>query len=170
LGDSHVRGSEKLASILGNVFSVIGILKPNVNMGAINDYTYLKAEKLSKRDVIICGGASNVARNETNEGLIFIFKFVKLLTDTNVIVTSVPHRFDLQAESCVTKEVELFNRKCMCMYICICVCVCVCILPPKSIYNGVCWKILAVRLFRSLPTGVKGKELMLLMKKMLKVN
>jgi hypothetical protein len=28
-----------------------------------------------------------------------------------VIVTSVPHRFDFQAESCVNKEVELFNRK-----------------------------------------------------------
>jgi hypothetical protein len=81
LGDSHVRGClEKLASILGNVFSVLGISKPNVNMGAISDYMYLKAEKLPKRDVVItCGGASDVARNETNEGLRFIFKFVKLL-------------------------------------------------------------------------------------------
>jgi hypothetical protein len=26
-------------------------------------------------------------------------------------VTSVPHRFDLQADSCVNKDVELFNRK-----------------------------------------------------------
>jgi hypothetical protein len=33
LGDSHVRGcSEKLANILGNAFSVIGITKPNVNV------------------------------------------------------------------------------------------------------------------------------------------
>lgn len=101
LGDSHVRGcSEKLASILGNVFSVIAILKPNANMGAISDSTYLKAEKLSKRNVIICGGARDVARNETKEGLRFIFKFDKLLTNTDVIVTCVPHQFDLQAESC----------------------------------------------------------------------
>ncbi|MDR2829932.1 MAG: hypothetical protein LBB45_02670 [Methanobrevibacter sp.] len=104
--------SEKLASILGNEFSVIGISKPNATMGAISDFTYLKAEKLSIRDVvIICGGARDVARNETKEGLRFIFKFVKLLTNTNVIVTCVPHRFDLQAESYVNKEVELFNRK-----------------------------------------------------------
>jgi hypothetical protein len=113
LGDSHVRGcSEKLANTLGNGFTVMGISKPNANMSAIIDYRYLKTEKLSKNDaVIICGGTRDVARNETKEGLKKMSELVRFLSNTNVIVTCVPHRFDLQADSCVNKEVELFNRK-----------------------------------------------------------
>jgi hypothetical protein len=113
LGDSHTRGcSGKLTSIPGRGFTVIGISNPNANVSAIMDYKYLKTEKLSKNDVlIICGGARDVARNESEERLRKILEFIRFLSNTNVIVTSVPHRFDLQADSCVNKEVELFNRK-----------------------------------------------------------
>jgi hypothetical protein len=112
MGDSHVRGClGKLTSVLGSGFTVIGISKPNANVSAIIDYEYLKTEKLSKNDVIICGGSRDVARNESKEGLRKISDFVRFSSNTNVIVTSVPHRFDLQPDSCVNKEVELFNRK-----------------------------------------------------------
>jgi hypothetical protein len=78
LGDSHVRGClGKLTSILRNGFSLIGISKPNANVSAIVDYKYLKIEKLSKNDVIICGGARYVARNESKEGLRKISEFVR---------------------------------------------------------------------------------------------
>jgi hypothetical protein len=112
LGDSHTRGcSGKLTSILGSGFTIIGISKPNANVSAIIGYEYLKTEKLSKNDVIICRGSRDVARNESKEGLRKFSDFVRSSSNTNVIVTSVPHRFDLQADSCVNKEVELFNRK-----------------------------------------------------------
>jgi hypothetical protein len=113
LGDSHVRGcSEKLADILGSGFTVTGILKPNANMSAISDFRYLKTEKLSKSDVVIvCGGTRDVAKNESKEGLRKISQLAGFLNNTNVIVTCVPHRYDLQADSCVTTEVELFIRK-----------------------------------------------------------
>jgi hypothetical protein len=61
--------------------------------------------------VIFWFGARVVARNETKEGLEKIAELTGLLASTNVIVTCVPHRFDLKAESCINKEVELFNRK-----------------------------------------------------------
>jgi hypothetical protein len=61
--------------------------------------------------VVICGGAKDLAKNETKEGLRSILKLVRLLSNTNVIITGVPHRFDLQEKSCVNKEVKLFNRK-----------------------------------------------------------
>ncbi|PNF37075.1 hypothetical protein B7P43_G08093 [Cryptotermes secundus] len=83
-----------------------------MNVSNITDYKYIKAEKLSKRDVVIIwGGARDVARNETKEGLRSTVKLIRLLTKTNVIITCVPHRSDLQAESCVNKAVKLFNRK-----------------------------------------------------------
>jgi hypothetical protein len=111
LGDSHVRGcSEKWRSILGNAYSIIGISKPNAKIAAVIDYEYLKAENLTEKDVVICGGTKYVAKNETKEGLRSILKLVRLLSNTNVIITGVPHRFDLQEHSCVNKEVKLFNR------------------------------------------------------------
>jgi endonuclease IV len=81
-------------------------------VSSIIKYKYLKTEKLSKNDVVICCGvARDVGRNETKEGLKKVSELIRLLTNTNVIVTCIPHRFDLQAESCVNKEVEQFNRK-----------------------------------------------------------
>jgi hypothetical protein len=54
LGDSHERGcSEKLASILGKGCNVTGISKPSANMSTIFDSKFLKAEKLTKKDVVI---------------------------------------------------------------------------------------------------------------------
>jgi hypothetical protein len=97
LGDSHVRGcSEKLANILGNAFSVIRITKLNAKVSVITNSTNLKAEKLSKKGVvIICGGTRDVAKNETKEGLRSIAKFARRTVNTNVIMMCIPRCFDL---------------------------------------------------------------------------
>jgi hypothetical protein len=64
LGDSHVWGcSEKLANLLGNSWSVVGIMKPNATLSAITSSINLKPEKLTKKYVVIvCGGTRDVAR------------------------------------------------------------------------------------------------------------
>jgi len=71
LGDSHIRGcSEILGDLLGTSFSVIGITKQNANMKAVTNSINLKAEKLSRRDVVLlCCGTRDVAKNEINNGL-----------------------------------------------------------------------------------------------------
>ena len=113
LGDSHIRGcSEKLADLLGNSYSVIGITKPNANVSAIIDSINLKAENLTRKDVaVLCGGTRDVAKNEANIGLRHISQFANSTADTNVIVMCAPTCFDLQSSSCVSKEVDSFNRK-----------------------------------------------------------
>ena len=113
MGDSQICGcAEKLASILGSAYNVMGITKPNANLRAItNSYKQL-TENLTKKDVmIICGGTKDLTRNEAKEGLRTISKFAKLTSSTDVIVTRVPQRFDLQPTSCVIQEVIAFNRK-----------------------------------------------------------
>jgi hypothetical protein len=40
-----------------------------------------------------------------------ISELAEFLNNTNIIVTCIPRRYDLQADSCVNKEVESFNRK-----------------------------------------------------------
>jgi hypothetical protein len=113
LGDSHIRGcSEKLADLLGYSYSLIGITKPNANVKAVTDSFNLKAEKLTRKDVvIICGGNRDIAKNEANIGLRYISQFANSTADINVIVTCAPTRFDLQSSSCVNKEVASFKRK-----------------------------------------------------------
>jgi hypothetical protein len=65
-----------------------------------------------KKDVvIICSGTRDVAKKEAKDGLRILSEFAKHTLNTNVIVTCVPYRFDLQLSSCVNKEVESFNRK-----------------------------------------------------------
>jgi len=61
--------------------------------------------------VIVCGGTNNISRNETNKGLRHVTQFVQNKRNTNIILMNAPHRFDLEERSCVSKEVEVFNRK-----------------------------------------------------------
>ena len=44
-------------------------------------------------------------------GLSFVLHFVKNPEHTNVIFIDAHHRFDLEASSCVNKEINAFNRK-----------------------------------------------------------
>jgi len=104
--------SGKLSDILGSSYNIFGITKPNVNIKEITNSINLKTENLTKKDVvIICSGTRDVAKNEANDGLRTLSEFVKLTLNTNVIVMCVPHCFDLQPSLCVSKEVELLNRK-----------------------------------------------------------
>ena len=81
-------------------------------MKAIIDSANLKAEKLTKKAVVIlCGGTRDTAKNETNTGLSIISQYANSVVGTNMIVMCAPTRFDLQSTSCVNKEVALFNRK-----------------------------------------------------------
>jgi hypothetical protein len=61
--------------------------------------------------VVIWGGANDIAKNETNNGLTHITNFVKLRKHMNILLVGVPTRFDLSITSCVNSEVIAFNRK-----------------------------------------------------------
>jgi archaellum biogenesis ATPase FlaH len=108
LGDSQVLGcSDKLSDILGSSCNIFGVTKPNANIKAITNSINLKDENLTKKDVvIICSGTRDVTKNEAKDGLRSLSEFAKLTSKTKVIVTCVPHCFDLQPSSCINKEVE----------------------------------------------------------------
>jgi archaellum biogenesis ATPase FlaH len=81
-------------------------------MKEITNSINLKDENLTKKDVvIICSGTRDVAKTEANDVLRILSEFAKLTLNTNVTVMCVPHHFDLQPSSCISKEVELLNRK-----------------------------------------------------------
>lgn len=59
---------------------------------------------------MLWGEAKDVGRNETRDGLKQVQAFVKKNSHRNVTLMSVPHRFDVDTNSCVNSEIKLFNR------------------------------------------------------------
>jgi len=97
---------------LGCDFEVQGIVKPGVNTEIIVNTSPKITRKLTKKDVVVVlGGTRDVGRNETKKGLHQMKNFVSNHNQTNVIVMSVPCRYDLAPKSCVNDEVKVYNRK-----------------------------------------------------------
>jgi len=83
LGGSSVRGcSDKLSHLLGSLYNIFWITKPNANIKEITQSINLKDENLTKKDaVIICGGTRDIAKNEANDVLrtLSVFDLPRLL-------------------------------------------------------------------------------------------
>ncbi|PNF14606.1 hypothetical protein B7P43_G13104 [Cryptotermes secundus] len=113
LGDSHSRGiAAEIKYALGNDFEVNGTVMPGARLENIIKLSEERISTLDKKDaVIIWAGSNDIGKNETNKGLNHLKNFVINRQNTNIILITAPHRFDLQESSCVNKEVEVFNRK-----------------------------------------------------------
>jgi hypothetical protein len=57
------------------------------------------------------GGPQDVAKNETEVGLHLLKKFVDRQKHINLVVMSVPHRYDSEIQLCVNSEIKVFYRK-----------------------------------------------------------
>jgi hypothetical protein len=112
-GESHAKGYlEKISSVLGIAFDVIGIVKPNSDLETVTSFVKSDIKQLTKNDdVIVCGGSTNIARNNSNKGFHSLSHFVHKISNTNVIIMDVPNRFDLAAFSCVNEEVKVFSSR-----------------------------------------------------------
>jgi ribosomal silencing factor RsfS len=67
---------------------------------------------LNKRDVIVfSAGANDVCRNNANEALMMIIKFIQNNRNTNIMVLGISHRHHLVEYSCVNKAIQVFSNK-----------------------------------------------------------
>jgi hypothetical protein len=57
------------------------------------------------------GGSNDIAKNNASTGMKHLLDLVINATQTNIILMSAPHRFDLMETSCVNQEIEKFNNK-----------------------------------------------------------
>jgi len=104
--------ASELIRNLGSAFEVIGHMRPGSGMKVVTELANQEITTLTKKDmVVVWGGANDIARNEANNALIHIINSVKSRKHTNVLLVSVPTRFDLILTSCVNKEVIKYNRK-----------------------------------------------------------
>ena len=113
IGDSHAKGcAANIKHILGNTDEVTGYVSPGAKLENITTKASKEITELTKKDtVVIWGGTNDIAKNESEKGLLHLSKFVELYKNTNVTIVSAPRRHDLAITSCVNVEVDKFNRK-----------------------------------------------------------
>jgi hypothetical protein len=111
MGNSHMKGyaSELVVYRLDNKFEVMGAVMPGARIQNIVQLCDQEVNSLTM--VILWGGSNHVAKNETMNGLRHLRKFVNKEKNTNLILITAPHRFDLMDLSCVNEEIKVFNRK-----------------------------------------------------------
>jgi predicted phosphodiesterase len=113
IGDSHRREcASNVKYNLENDFEVQGVINSGAGLKEITNSVKNEIKLLTKKDVaVVWGGTSEVGKNETINGLNQIKEFIKKNNHTNIIQMCVRHRFDLQENSCVNNEIEVFNRR-----------------------------------------------------------
>jgi hypothetical protein len=121
IGDSHARNcAAELHHRLGKKCAVSGYVKPGAGMEVIVQSWKEEIEKLSGEDIVVVwGGSNDIGKQNPQEALSQVCKFVDRSQDVHVIVMSAPHRHDLMPSSCVKVEVARFNcllRKRMKLY------------------------------------------------------
>jgi hypothetical protein len=113
VGDSHLRRSAiRIGAYLGNKFKVCGMIKPGASIVDMVIKSGMNYMCLIKKDVIVfLGGSNDVYRNNSVTALMQVVKFCEVVNNTNIIVLDIPHRYDLENNSTVNKEIQTFNRK-----------------------------------------------------------
>jgi hypothetical protein len=113
IGDSHARWiASEIQLNLYDDFEIQSIIKTGSHLVAIMYTVNRDTGALTKQNaVVIWGGIRDISRNESQKGLCQLRNFVERHIQTNVLVVNVPNIFDLEAHSCVSYEVNGFNRK-----------------------------------------------------------
>jgi hypothetical protein len=113
VGDSHTRGlASNLKHNLSNNFDLNGFVKPGADINTITSSITEDAKHLTFNDILVFwGGANDVSKNNSQDGLKSLTKLVKVHSNTNIILMCVPYHHDLPDWSCVNNEVATFNRK-----------------------------------------------------------
>jgi hypothetical protein len=107
----HKGLSSELNHNLGCIHEITGFVKTNARVKDLVD-TNVEVSKLTNQDILVfCGGSNDVSKNGLNRGLAQQINYLRNNQRTNIIVISVPQRYDLDSNSCVNAEANNYNRK-----------------------------------------------------------
>jgi hypothetical protein len=112
-GDSYVTGCvAEVTHNLGETFEVMGYEKPGTRLEVITDTASIEIDKLMREDIVfVWGGANDIRKNASTDGLKHISNFVEHRRHTNTVIMNSPQKYDLITSSCVNSKVKAFNRK-----------------------------------------------------------
>lgn len=115
IGDSHTRGwAMRLKNNIHSNFEVTGVVKQGSNTDVLVNSVKSYISDLGENGVIVfCGGANDVSKNNAKQALRNIKNFTMNNNHTNIILVSIPHRYDLIEKSFVNNETRVVNKKLM---------------------------------------------------------
>jgi hypothetical protein len=96
---------------LGPDYIVSSFVKPGAQMNEITkaseEIKFLKSEGVA----IIWRGVKDIGKNNTEEAMKYVIKFVNKNKDKNIVLINSPQRHDLIPTSCVNKKVLNYNMQ-----------------------------------------------------------
>jgi hypothetical protein len=97
IGDSHLRGcAAHMKVFLNDQFEVLGYVKPGASSKSVMESVKSDIEKLTMDDfLIMCSGSNDAKRIDFRKVFHDVINFVKSVKHTNVILVSIPCRYDL---------------------------------------------------------------------------
>jgi predicted RNA-binding Zn-ribbon protein involved in translation (DUF1610 family) len=112
VGDSHTRGfASNLKHNLSNDFDLNGFVKTGADINMITSITKNTKHLMFNDILVFWGSANDGSKNNSQDGLKSLTKFVEVHSNTNIVLMCVPYSHDLPDWSCVNNEVATFNRK-----------------------------------------------------------
>jgi hypothetical protein len=116
IGDSHLKGcSENIQIHVNNTFQVCGHIKSGAGVKGILEQPSKDIDNLSTKDfIVLCCGSNNVGKVKLRTLFNDLIDLIKRVTHTNVIVLTVPIRYDLkESHPTLNDEIINFNMKLM---------------------------------------------------------
>jgi hypothetical protein len=112
IGNSHIRGcAANMKTFLNEQFEVSGIVYPGSDFTSLMNSAKGDIWKHTKDNIlIICSGTNEIERNDSRN-IFIISNFVKSVNHTNIVLLSVPFRYDLRDSSYMNSEIKYFNRQ-----------------------------------------------------------
>jgi hypothetical protein len=102
-GDSILRGSAgTVRTLLSEKYSVLSVNKPGADFKELTQ---------SLKNEVLGSGSNNCDRYKLKTALKLIVEFLKTNNHTNIVLLSIPHRYDLQKFSYMNKQIMEYNRK-----------------------------------------------------------
>ncbi|PNF35696.1 hypothetical protein B7P43_G17400 [Cryptotermes secundus] len=112
-GDSHSRGlSSGLNNKLLDAFDVLGYTKPNFNIQTLLSTENQEIAHLTNKYVLVLiGGSNNINDNTSASEQLHIFQFINRNMQTNIVLLTIPYRYDQTGNAYINEKIMEVNRK-----------------------------------------------------------
>jgi hypothetical protein len=112
IGDSQLRGfAAYMKAFLNDQFEVLAYVKPGASSKSVMESVKSDFGKLTMDYfLLMCSGSNDAERSDFRKVFHDVISFVKSVKHTNVILGSIPYRYDLMS-SYINNEITNFNRK-----------------------------------------------------------
>ena len=117
IGDSFLRGiRENVETSLTDKFGIYSVVKPGCDLNNLLETAKSAAKSVTHKDVIfICGGSNDFNYDKDKSAIDHIMdhirEFIRTNNHINIILATVPTRYDLSYYSKVNKDIRSYNER-----------------------------------------------------------